>query len=123
MLAGVAQRLKDMEEKGIDDLDTQLFIHIGVGAGMLRCMTYGGDFDKAEFVVAGPALTEAKDCGELAKCGEAIISSSVLKYSMPCEVDLPPALFLCPSCSFVCQPLLCVPACAQLHARLRTLVV
>jgi len=124
MLAGVAQRLKDMEEKGIDDLDTQLFIHIGVGAGMLRCMTYGGDFDKAEFVVAGPALTEAKDCGELAKCGEAIISSSVLKYSMPCEVDLPAALFLCPSCSLlVCQPLLCVPACAQLHARLRTLVV
>lgn len=89
MLAGVAQRLKDMEEKGIDDLDTQLFIHIGVGAGMLRCMTYGGDFDKAEFVVAGPALTEAKDCGELAKCGEAIISSSVLKHAMPCQVNLP----------------------------------
>lgn len=85
MLAGVAQRLKDMEAQGIDDLDTQLFIHIGVGAGMIRCMTYGGEFDKAEFVVAGPALTEAKDCGELAKCGEAIISSSVLKYSMPCE--------------------------------------
>lgn len=85
MLAGVAQRLKDMESKGIDDLDTQLFIHIGVGAGMLRCMTYGGAFDKAEFVVAGPALTEAKDCGELAKCGEAIISSNVLKYAMPCE--------------------------------------
>ena len=84
MLAGVAQRLKDMEAQGIDDLDTQLFIHIGVGAGMIRCMTYGGQFDKAEFVVAGPALTEAKDCGELAKCGEAIISSSVLQYSTPC---------------------------------------
>ena len=68
-----------------DDLDSQLFIHIGVGAGMIRCMTYGGQFDKAEFVAAGPALTEAKDCGELAKCGEAIISSSVLKYAMPCE--------------------------------------
>ena len=88
MLAGVAQRLKDMEAQGINDLDTQLFIHIGVGAGMIRCMTYGGEFDKAEFVVAGPALTEAKDCGELAKCGEAIISSSVLKYSMPCEPSM-----------------------------------
>jgi class 3 adenylate cyclase len=85
MLAGVAQRLKDMEAQGIDDLDTQLFIHVGVGAGMIRCMTYGGEYDKAEFVVAGPALTEAKDCGELAKCGEAIISSSVLKYAAPCE--------------------------------------
>ena len=85
MLAGVARRLKDMEAQGIDDLDTQLFIHIGVGAGMIRCMTYGGEFDKAEFVAAGPALTEAKDCGELAKCGEAIISTSVLKYAMPCD--------------------------------------
>jgi class 3 adenylate cyclase len=85
MLAGVAQRLKDMVAQGIDDLDSQLFIHIGVGAGGIRCMTFGGQFDKAEFVAAGPALTEAKDCGELAKCGEAIISSSVLKYAMPCE--------------------------------------
>ena len=85
MLAGVAQRLKDMVAQGIDDLDSQLFIHIVVGAGGIRCMTFGGQFDKAEFVAAGPALTEAKDCGELAKCGEAIISSSVLKYAMPCE--------------------------------------
>uniref|UniRef100_A0A7S0EZP1 Guanylate cyclase domain-containing protein n=1 Tax=Hanusia phi TaxID=3032 RepID=A0A7S0EZP1_9CRYP len=77
MLDGVAQRLKAMEEMGMDELDTQLFLHIGVGAGKIRCMTFGGEFDKAEFVAAGPALTEAKDCGELAKCGEAVISETV----------------------------------------------
>jgi hypothetical protein len=44
-----------------------------------RCMTFGGGiFDKAEFVAAGPALTEAKDAGELAKSGEMIMSRTVL---------------------------------------------
>ena len=35
-----------MEEMGMDELDTQLFLHIGVGAGKIRCMTFGGEFDK-----------------------------------------------------------------------------
>jgi hypothetical protein len=40
---------------------------------------------QAEFVVAGPALTEAKDCGELAQCGEAIISQSVRDLCAACR--------------------------------------
>ena len=46
-------------------------------------MTYGGGiYDKAEFVVAGPALTEAKDAGELAKSGEMIMSKTVFDVSI-----------------------------------------
>jgi len=79
MLAETDKRLKSMEEMGVDALDSQLFLHIGVGAGKIRAMTYGGGvYDKAEFVAAGPGLTEAKDAGELAKMGEMVISRTVL---------------------------------------------
>jgi hypothetical protein len=56
--------------------------HTYIHTHTYRCMTYGGGiYDKAEFVVAGPALTEAKDAGELAKSGEMIMSKTVLDVS------------------------------------------
>jgi hypothetical protein len=47
--APAARAGRDLEAQGVDALETQQFIHIGIGAGDIRCMTFGGQFDKVCF--------------------------------------------------------------------------
>jgi class 3 adenylate cyclase len=39
MLEETDKRLKSMQEMGVDALDTNLLLHVGVGAGKIRCVS------------------------------------------------------------------------------------
>jgi class 3 adenylate cyclase len=60
---------------------TRLLIRIGIGAGQVMAAHLGGELGRWEFVVGGPAVTQACTVEQLARPGEVVLSPEALEHA------------------------------------------